>query len=185
MADIAYDHRWKVLLLGDSNVGKSNLVSQYTQNEFNADSQPTIGVKPANKIVQCNSKTIKVNIWDTAGLEKYRAPVPYYNDAVAVMLVFDITKRQSFDNVSRWLGEVRDHGEPGIAITLVGNKTDLEGRRSVTSVEAKKFARENKLLFVETSARNNSQVETAFRTILNGIIGFLHMNEKKMADQVI
>ncbi|KAG4291333.1 rab family protein [Fusarium proliferatum] len=169
MGDIPYDYRWKVVLLGDSNVGKSNIASQFMQGEFQQDSSPTIGVKPTTKIVQCNSKAVKVNIWDTAGLEKYRAPIPYYNDAVAVMLVYDITKRQSFENAARWLEEARRHGEPGIVFMLVGNKTDLERRRSVTTEEGKKFAKLHKLLFIETSACENSQVDLAFQRILNGM----------------
>ncbi|KAF5714561.1 hypothetical protein FMUND_7370 [Fusarium mundagurra] len=151
MGDIPYDYRWKVILLGDSTVGKSNIASQFTQSEFQPDSQPTIGVKPTTKIVQCNSKAVKVNIWDTAGLEKYRAP--------------------SFENAARWLEEVRNHGEPGIVIMLVGNKTDLERRRSVTTEEGRKFAKLNKLRFIETSACENSQVDLAFQTILNGMAG--------------
>ncbi|KAK2678941.1 hypothetical protein RAB80_004122 [Fusarium oxysporum f. sp. vasinfectum] len=150
MGDISYDYRWKVILLGDSTVGKSNIAGQFTQSEFQADSKPTIGVKPATKIVQCNSKAVKVNIWDTAGLEKYGP------------------QRQSFENAARWLDEVRKHGEPGIVIMLVGNKADLERRRSVTTEEGKKFAKLNKLLFIETSACENSQVELAFQTILKG-----------------
>ncbi|KLP16143.1 putative GTP-binding protein Drab11 [Fusarium fujikuroi] len=169
MGDIPYD---VVVLLGDSTVGKSNIASQFMQGEFQPDSSPTIGVKPTTKIVQCNSKAVKVNIWDTAGLEKYRAPVVYYNDAVAVMLVYDINKRQSFENAARWLDEARRHGEPGIVFMLVGNKTDLERRRSVTTEEGKKFAKLNKLMFIETSACENSQVELAFQTILNGMSDF-------------
>ncbi|SCV27224.1 probable GTP-binding protein Drab11 [Fusarium fujikuroi] len=185
MGDIPYDvgmahfaHSSKLIqhismvLLGDSTVGKSNIASQFMQGEFQQDSSPTIGVKPTTKIVQCNSRAVKVNIWDTAGLEKYRAPVVYYNDAVAVMLVYDITKRQSFENAARWLDEARRHGEPGIVFMLVGNKTDLERRRSVTTEEGKKFAKLNKLMFIETSACENSQVELAFQTILNGMSDF-------------
>ncbi|SCN68597.1 probable GTP-binding protein Drab11 [Fusarium fujikuroi] len=182
MGDIPYDvgmahfaHSSKLIqhismvLLGDSTVGKSNIASQFMQGEFQPDSSPTIGVKPTTKIVQCNSKAVKVNIWDTAGLEKYRAPVVYYNDAVAVMLVYDITKRQSFENAARWLDEARRHGEPGIVFMLVGNKTDLERRRSVTTEEGKKFAKLNKLMFIETSACENTQVDLAFQRILNGM----------------
>ncbi|SCO24222.1 probable GTP-binding protein Drab11 [Fusarium fujikuroi] len=182
MGDIPYDvgmahfaHSSKLIqhismvLLGDSTVGKSNIASQFMQGEFQPDSSPTIGVKPTTKIVQCNSKAVKVNIWDTAGLEKYRAPVVYYNDAVAVMLVYDITKRQSFENAARWLDEARRHGEPGIVFMVVGNKTDLERRRSVTTEEGKKFAKLNKLMFIETSACENTQVDLAFQRILNGM----------------
>ncbi|KAF4456488.1 rab family, other [Fusarium austroafricanum] len=169
MADMAYDHRWKVLLLGDSRTGKSNLASQFTQSKFNTELEPTMGIKPFIKMVQTNGKTIKANIWDTAGQERFRAPVFYYNEAVGALIVYDVTNRQSFENAARWLEEVRDHGDADIAITVVGTKTDLEGQRAVTPEEGKKFADDNQLLFIETSARDNSQVEAVFQTILDAI----------------
>ncbi|KAG8666559.1 hypothetical protein FPOAC2_11676 [Fusarium poae] len=170
-----YDLRWKVLLLGDSAVGKTNIVNQFTQAQFDAESKPTLGIKPTNKIVKVGSSAVKASIWDTAGLERYRATVNYYYDAVAVLLVYDITNRKSFENASRWLQEIRTHGEPGIVVMLVGNKSDLgnlrvvETQRAVRTEEAAVFARENKIPFAEISARYVSQVETTFQTLFNSI----------------
>ncbi|CAF3529645.1 unnamed protein product [Fusarium graminearum] len=170
-----YDLRWKVLLLGDSTVGKTNIVNQFTQAQLDAESKPTLGVKPTNKIVQVGSDAVKVNIWDTAGLERYRASVNYYHDAVAVLIVYDVTNRKSFDNAARWLQEIRTHGEPGITVMLVGNKSDLgnlrvvETQRAVRTEEASLFARENKIPFAEISAKYASQVETTFQTLFNNI----------------
>ncbi|KIL85834.1 rab other [Fusarium avenaceum] len=172
MADLAYDYRWKMLVLGDSQGGKSNLVSQFAEGVFDANSQPTMGIKPTYKFTQCNSKTIKAAIWDIAGLEKYRWNImksPRYHESVGALVVYDVTSRESFENAARWLGEVRDHAEPDTVTMLVGNKTDLKNRRVVKTEEGRKFARENKTLFVETSALDKSQVDLAFQKLLNGI----------------
>ncbi|KAH6963355.1 Gtp-bound Rab11 in complex with Fip3 [Fusarium avenaceum] len=170
MADLAYDYRWKMLVLGDSQGGKSNLVSQFAEGVFDATSQPTMGIKPTYKFTQCNSKTIKAAIWDIAGLEKYRSNgITRYHESVGALVVYDVTSRQSFENAARWLGEVRDHAEPDTVTMLVGNKTDLKNWRVVKTEEGRKFARENKTLFVETSALDKSQVDLAFQKLLNGI----------------
>lgn len=182
---------YAVLVLGDSKVGKTNIVGQFTENQFDAESKPTIGVKPTNKITQVGSSTVKVNIWDCAGQERFRAPVNYYYNVVAVLLVYDITSRKSFEDASKWLDEIREHGGPDIVVMLVGNKSDLgnlrvvETQRAVRTEEATLFARtlpvvsplskgqgllftgKNKILFAEISARYPSQVESTFQTLLN------------------
>ncbi|KAF5001066.1 hypothetical protein FGRMN_1260 [Fusarium graminum] len=172
MADMAYDYRWKVLLLGDSTGGKTNLISQFTEGKFDANSKPTIGMKPIYKMVQCNSKTIKTAIWDAAGLEQYRCSImntPYYTDAAAAMIVYDITSRLSFENAARWLDEVRDHVEDDTVIMLVGNKIDMGNKRVVHTREAKRFADNKGILFLETSALNKGQVNIAFETIIDEV----------------
>ncbi|KAF5008061.1 hypothetical protein FDECE_5644 [Fusarium decemcellulare] len=177
-AEFGHDHRCghstniaftDLLLLGNSGAGKSNLVSQYTQAEFNPDSKTTIGVNFAIRTVHIDSKTIKAKFWDTAGQERYRGPANYYDGAVGALLVYDITNRQSYEHVSRWLGEVRDHAEADIVVMLVGNKTDLGQQRTVTTEEATKFASENKLLFTEMSALDNGTVKLAFEKIIGEI----------------
>ncbi|RGP80279.1 rab other [Fusarium longipes] len=168
-----------VIVLGDTKVGKTNIVSQFNTSQFDAESKPTMAVRPTNKVTQVGSSTVKVNIWDIPGLDRYRAAlhpyVNYYDSAVAVLLVYDITNRESFENVSRWLKEVRDHGDPGTVVMLVGNKSDLgnlrvvETHRAVRTEEGALFARKNKIPFAEISARYTSQVESAFKTLLNSV----------------
>ncbi|KAJ4129260.1 hypothetical protein NW768_007795 [Fusarium equiseti] len=171
----SYDYRWKVVLLGDTEVGKTNIVSQFTQGQFDENVKRTLGVKPTLKMTQVGSSTVKVAVWDTAGQERYRAPVNYYYDAVAVVVVYDITSRKSFENASRWLEEARDNAEPGVVIMLVGNKSDLgnlrvvETKRAVRTEEGALFARKEKILFAEISAKYTSQVEGAFQTLLNSL----------------
>ncbi|KKK18709.1 hypothetical protein P175DRAFT_0500050 [Aspergillus ochraceoroseus IBT 24754] len=170
MANDEYDFLFKVVLIGDSGVGKSNLLSRFTRNEFNLDSKSTIGVEFATRSIQVDSKTIKAQIWDTAGQERYRAITSaYYRGAVGALLVYDISKHQTYDNVNRWLKELRDHADSNIVIMLVGNKSDLRHLRAVPTEEAKQFASENNLSFIETSALDASNVELAFQNILTEI----------------
>ena len=130
-----------VVLIGDSGVGKSNLLSRFTRNEFNLDSKSTIGVEFATRSIQIDHKTIKAQIWDTAGQERYRAITSaYYRGAVGALLVYDISKSTSFENVTRWLKELRDHADNNIVIMLVGNKTDQRHLRAVPTEDATKFA---------------------------------------------
>jgi small GTP-binding protein len=116
-------------------------LSRFTRNEFNLDSKSTIGVEFATRSIQVDAKTIKAQIWDTAGQERYRAITSaYYRGAVGALLVYDISKHQTYENVTRWLKELRDHADSNIVIMLVGNKSDLRHLRAVPTEEAKQFA---------------------------------------------
>ncbi|XP_061631367.1 ras-related protein Rab-25b [Phyllopteryx taeniolatus] len=169
-SDEAYNFVFKVVLIGESGVGKSNLLSRFTKNEFNHDSRTTIGVEFSTRTVQLNTFTIKAQIWDTAGLERYRAITSaYYRGAVGALLVYDITKHLTYESVERWLKELFDHADPHIVVMLVGNKSDLESERSVPTEEAKDFAEKQGLLFLETSALSSTNVEAAFNTVLTEI----------------
>jgi len=165
--DDEYDFLFKVVLIGDSGVGKSNLLSRFTRNEFCLESKSTIGVEFATRTIQVDGKTIKAQIWDTAGQERYRAITSaYYRGAVGALLVYDITKNATFDNVKRWLRELRDHADSNIVIMLVGNKCDLNHLRAVPIDEAQDFAEKEGLSFMETSALESTNVEKAFQSIL-------------------
>jgi len=165
-----YDYLFKVVLIGDSGVGKSNLLSRFTRNEFNLESKSTIGVEFATRSISVDGKTVKAQIWDTAGQERYRAITSaYYRGAVGALLVYDIAKHATYVNVTRWLKELRDHADSNIVIMLVGNKSDLKHLRAVPTDEAKTFATENGLSFIETSALDASNVESAFQTILTDV----------------
>uniref|UniRef100_A0A8C1WTA9 small monomeric GTPase n=1 Tax=Cyprinus carpio TaxID=7962 RepID=A0A8C1WTA9_CYPCA len=169
--DDEYDYLFKVVLIGDSGVGKSNLLSRFTRNEFNLESKSTIGVEFATRSIQVDGKTVKAQIWDTAGQERYRAITSaYYRGAVGALLVYDIAKHLTYENVERWLKELRDHADSNIVIMLVGNKSDLRHLRAVPTDEARAFAEKNGLSFLETSALDSTNVETAFQTILTGAV---------------
>jgi len=165
-----YDYLYKVVLIGDSGVGKSNLLSRFTRNEFNLETKSTIGVEFATRSIQADGKTIKAQIWDTAGQERYRAITSaYYRGAVGALLVYDIAKNVTFKNVERWLSELRENSSGNIVIMLVGNKNDLKHLREVPAETAKEFSERHKLLFMETSALDSSNVEQAFQNILTEI----------------
>ncbi|XP_056332290.1 ras-related protein Rab-25b [Danio aesculapii] len=166
-SDEAYNFVFKVVLIGESGVGKSNLLSRFTKNEFSHDSRTTIGVEFSTRTVQLNGLTIKAQIWDTAGLERYRAITSaYYRGAVGALLVYDISKHLTYESAERWLKELYDHADPHIVVMLVGNKSDLAAVRSVPTEDAKDFAEKNGLLFMETSALESVNVEAAFNTVL-------------------
>ncbi|KAH0451228.1 hypothetical protein IEQ34_018527 [Dendrobium chrysotoxum] len=165
-----YDYLFKVVLIGDSGVGKSNILSRFTRNEFCLESKSTIGVEFATRTLQVEGRIIKAQIWDTAGQERYRAITSaYYRGALGALLVYDVTKPTSFENISRWLKELRDHADSNIVIMLVGNKTDLKHLRAVASEDAQSFAEKEGLSFIETSALEAINVEKAFQMILGEI----------------
>ncbi|KAM3274638.1 hypothetical protein ACQJBY_043587 [Aegilops geniculata] len=164
------DYVFKVVLIGDSAVGKSQLLARFARNEFSLDSKATIGVEFQTKTLQIDNRTVKAQIWDTAGQERYRAVTSaYYRGAVGAMLVYDMTKRQSFDHMARWLEELRSHADKNIVIMLIGNKSDLGTLRAVRTEDAKEFAERESLFFMETSALEATNVEKAFMTGLEEI----------------
>ncbi|ESQ35906.1 hypothetical protein EUTSA_v10008742mg [Eutrema salsugineum] len=168
--DEEYDYLFKVVLIGDSGVGKSNLLSRFTRNEFCLESKSTIGVEFATRTLQVEGRTVKAQIWDTAGQERYRAITSaYYRGALGALLVYDVTKPTTFENVSRWLKELRDHADSNIVIMLIGNKTDLKHLRAVATEDAQSYAEKEGLSFIETSALEALNVEKAFQTILSEI----------------
>ncbi|OWM82182.1 ras-related protein Rab11D-like [Punica granatum] len=169
------DYVFKVVLIGDSAVGKSQILSRFARNEFSLDSKATIGVEFQTRTLVIEHKSVKAQIWDTAGQERYRAVTSaYYRGAVGAMLVYDITRRQSFEHIPRWLEELRSHADKNIVIMLVGNKTDLEKQRAVSTEDAKEFAEKEGLFFLETSALNASNVESAFLTVLTEIFNVVN-----------
>ncbi|XP_057505644.1 ras-related protein RABA4d-like [Actinidia eriantha] len=171
------DYVFKVVLIGDSAVGKSQLLARFARNEFSVDSKATIGVEFQTKTLAIDHKTVKAQIWDTAGQERYRAVTSaYYRGAVGAMLVYDMTKRQSFDHMARWLEELRGHADKNIVIMLIGNKCDLGSLRAVPTEDAQEFAERENLCFMETSALEATNVESAFMTVLTEIY---HIISKK------
>ncbi|KAH0711437.1 hypothetical protein KY289_007396 [Solanum tuberosum] len=174
------DYVFKVVLIGDSAVGKSQILARFARNEFSLDSKATIGVEFQTRTLVIQHKSVKAQIWDTAGQERYRAVTSaYYRGAVGALLVYDITKRQTFDHIPRWLEELRAHADKNIVIMLIGNKTDLEDQRAVPTEDAKEFAQKEGLFFLETSAMEATNVEDAFLTVLTEIFNIV--NKKNLA----
>ncbi|XP_065012623.1 ras-related protein RIC2-like [Musa acuminata AAA Group] len=169
-AEDDYDYLFKVVLIGDSGVGKSNLLSRFTRNEFSLESKSTIGVEFATRSLTVDGKVVKAQIWDTAGQERYRAITSaYYRGAIGALLVYDVTRHATFENVERWLKELRGHTDPNIVVMLIGNKSDLRHLVAVPTEDGEAYAERESLYFMETSALEATNVENAFAEVLTQI----------------
>uniref|UniRef100_A0A8C9RLV2 Ras-related protein Rab-14 n=2 Tax=Scleropages formosus TaxID=113540 RepID=A0A8C9RLV2_SCLFO len=158
-----YSYIFKYIIIGDMGVGKSCLLHQFTEKKFMADCPHTIGVEFGTRIIEVSGQKIKLQIWDTAGQERFRAVTrSYYRGAAGALMVYDITRRSTYNHLSSWLTDARNLTNPNTVIILIGNKADLEAQRDVTYEEAKQFAEENGLLFLEASAKTGENVEDAF-----------------------
>ncbi|XP_039130974.1 ras-related protein RABA5a [Dioscorea cayenensis subsp. rotundata] len=168
------DYLFKIVLIGDSAVGKSNLLARFARNEFYPNSKSTIGVEFQTQKMDIDGREIKAQIWDTAGQERFRAVTSaYYRGAVGALVVYDISRRQTFDSVGRWLNELHTHSDMNVVTILVGNKTDLEEAREVSTAEGKLLAEAQGLFFMETSALDSSNVKAAFETVVKEIYDIL------------
>ncbi|XP_062428241.1 ras-related protein Rab-4A isoform X1 [Rhea pennata] len=165
---------FKFLVIGNAGTGKSCLLHQFIEKKFKDDSNHTIGVEFGSKIINVGGKYVKLQIWDTAGQERFRSVTrSYYRGAAGALLVYDITSRETYNALTNWLTDARMLASQNIVIILCGNKKDLDADREVTFLEASRFAQENELMFLETSALTGENVEEAFvqcaRKILNKI----------------
>jgi len=172
---MSYSYLFKYIIIGDTGVGKSCLLLQFTDKRFQPVHDLTIGVEFGARMVTIDNKHIKLQIWDTAGQESFRSITrSYYRGAAGALLVYDITRRDTFKHLSRWLDEARQHSQSNMVIMLIGNKNDLEHRRAVSYEEGKAFAAEHGLIFMETSAKTAYNVEEAFintaKKILENIV---------------
>jgi len=154
---------FKLVLLGDTAVGKSCLVVRFVRDEFFEFQEPTIGAAFLTQTVGLDDAIVKFEIWDTAGQERYRSLAPmYYRGAAAAIVVYDITNPDSFAGAKSWVKELQRRGDPNVVIALAGNKADLESRRKVEFDEANAYALENGILHLETSAKNADNVKDLF-----------------------
>ncbi|XP_056277774.1 ras-related protein Rab-31 [Pseudoliparis swirei] len=156
----------KVCLLGDTGVGKSSIVCRFVQDHFDHHISPTIGASFLTKTVPSGNELHKFLIWDTAGQERFHSLAPmYYRGSAAAVIVYDITKLDSFQTLKKWVKELKEHGPEDIVVAIAGNKNDLGDIREVPMKEAKEFAESIAAIFIETSARNAVNVEELFRKI--------------------
>jgi len=159
-------YQFKLVLLGDSAVGKSSLVLRFVKKQFFEYQESTIGAAFLTQTVTVDDFQVKFEIWDTAGQERYHSLAPmYYRGAASAIVVYDLTNRRSFDRAKSWVKELQRQGNPNIVIALAANKLDLEASRQVEIVEAKQYAEENGCIFMETSAKTNHNVTQLFTVI--------------------
>ncbi|CAF3923495.1 unnamed protein product [Rotaria magnacalcarata] len=168
--DSDYDVLLKLLLIGDSGVGKSSLLTRFSDDSFTESYLSTIGVDFKIRTLKHNGKKIKLQIWDTAGQERFRTiTATYYRGAQGIIIVFDLTNLESFDNIKNWLTEIERNGPEDVKKLLVGNKCDLASERVVDYAKAKKFADSLHISYIETSAKGSSNVEPIFQTLITEI----------------
>mmetsp|Transcript_27510 Transcript_27510/g.50768 ORF Transcript_27510/g.50768 Transcript_27510/m.50768 type:complete len:215 (-) Transcript_27510:1098-1742(-) len=160
---MSYAYLFKYIIIGDTGVGKSCLLLQFTDRRFQPVHDLTIGVEFGARMINIDNKPIKLQIWDTAGQESFRSITrSYYRGAGGALLVYDITRRETFNHLATWLEDARQHANPEMTIMLIGNKSDLAHRRAVSYEEGEAFAKEHNLIFMETSARSAQNVEESF-----------------------
>ena len=184
----SYDLLFKLILIGDSCVGKSNILLKYLKNEFDPNSRATVGVEFGTKNIIINNKKIKIQIWDTAGQERYRSITSaYYKGAKGALIVYDITRKCTFDNIDKWISDLKLNGDKNICIVILGNKSDLDDKREVSKDDGIKKSEMYKTAFLETSALNGDNIGKAFDEIIEQIIqnnkSFFEDSNKKEMDK--
>lgn len=169
--ETTHDHLFKLLIIGDSGVGKSSILLRFCDDEFNEKQASTIGVDFKTKILQLRGKKLKLALWDTAGQERFRTLTSsYYRGAQGIILVFDCTQRKTFEQIKFWQDEVNKYSTNVDAVRmLVSNKVDL-GEHAVTRDEAEEFALNNQMMFIETSAKTRQGIKQAFEELVQKIL---------------
>ncbi|XP_022313327.1 ras-related protein Rab-37-like isoform X1 [Crassostrea virginica] len=157
----------KTILVGDSGVGKTSLLVQFDQGKFQAGSfSATVGIGFTNKVVDVEGTKVKLQIWDTAGQERFRSITrAYYRDANALLLLYDVSNKASFDNIRAWLGEINEYAQEDVVIMLLGNKADMTSERVIRTEDGERLANEYNVAFMETSAKTGMNVDLAFMAV--------------------
>ena len=165
-----YELLYKVIIIGDTSVGKSNILTRYIKDEFSLNTKSTVGVELGIKFLKIKNINAKIQIWDTAGQERYRAITSsYFKGSNGCFIVYDITNETSFDNIEKWYEQIQSETSKEIPIVLVGNKCDLENERKVPTEKAKDKAKNLKCAFFETSALNGINIDKIFEELVNTI----------------
>ena len=165
------DIKVKIMLIGDSNVGKTSIIKRYCKNIFSKSHISTVGIDLETKNIKIGKQIINLQLWDTAGQERYRVlSKNYYNNSDAFIIVYDITNSKSFENVTNWIMQIKENASENVKIVLFGNKSDLEDQRLISEEEGKKFAKDNSINFYETSAENGANVEKAIIDLVKEVI---------------
>jgi Ras-related protein Rab-6A len=169
-ADTRALRKYKLVFIGDQAVGKTSIISSFMYGTFETHYASTIGIDFVSKSVPVDDGTVRLQLWDTAGQERFRSLIPsYIRDSHVAVVVFDLTNRKSFDSTQRWIADVRAQRGKDVIIVLVGNKTDLADQREVSSAEVEARASEEDIMFIETSAKDNSNIKLLFRRLATAL----------------
>ena len=170
-----YDMILKLVLIGDSFVGKTNIMSKYLKNEFHEDSKATVGVEFGSKKFEIEGVSIKAQIWDTAGQERYKSITnAYYKGSKGAFVVYDITRKETFDSVDKWISDLKQSGDKKITILLIGNKNDLDNQRQISKEQGEEKAKSFGVAFLETSAFNGYNLDKAFDLMIKEVYDKCH-----------
>ena len=165
--DVKEDYKLKVVVVGDSGVGKTNLIKRFITNTFSENSKATVGVEFISKSYKINNQVFKIEIWDTAGQERYKSiTAAYYKGAKGALIVYDTTQKTSYENINKWMVEIKDKASKDMKLMIIGNKTDLKDSRQVETNEALQKAKDLEAPLMETSAKDGSNVREAFYDLL-------------------
>ena len=166
----SYDLLYKIVIIGDTCVGKSNILSRYLNNEFTSNTKSTVGVELGIKFLKIKNTSTKIQIWDTAGQERYQAITSsYFRGSDGCFIVYDITNETSFNNIEKWFDKIHEENDKEIPVIIVGNKCDLENERKIPTEKAKEKAQNLKCAFYETSALKAINIEQIFEELVNTI----------------
>ena len=161
---------FKIILIGDTATGKTNILSKYINNKFETDSKATIGVELSFKTFNINNDKVTAQIWDTAGQERYKSMTKaYFKGALGALIVYDITKKSTFENIDKWILDLKSCADEKVSIILIGNKCDLESSREISKEEGEKKAKTIEVAFLETSALKGDNIELAFKTLIEEV----------------
>lgn len=170
MGSKAYDYLFKLLLIGDTGVGKTCVLFRFSDDAFNATFISTIGIDFKIRTIELDGKKIKLQIWDTAGQERFRTiTTAYYRGAMGILLVYDVTNEKTFDNIKTWIRNIETHASEDVEKMIIGNKCDNHEKRTISKAAGEALAAEYKVEFLETSAKANINVEEAFVKIARAI----------------
>ena len=179
----SFNYLFKFIIIGDSSVGKSNLLLRYLNDKFEDEYQATIGVEFGAKNLEINNINYRIQLWDTAGQEQFLSITrAYYQNSVCAIVVYDISNEITFTNVKKWISDVRAQSPKNIYIMLVGNKIDLSDQRKVSYEKGLEFAQSNNVNFIETSAKTGENVENLFYNCTNDIANKIKNNEYDLND---
>ncbi|KAM3137449.1 hypothetical protein pb186bvf_010422 [Paramecium bursaria] len=181
-----YHYCFKFIIIGDTSVGKSCILYQFLEQKFRTKHEMTVGVEFGAKMMEIQNKRIKIQVWDTAGQEAFKSITrQYYKSAAGAILVYDITRKESFENIKDWIKECTNYGTSDLKCILIGNKNDLEKDRKVSKADGEQLAKENGFTFLEVSAKTNYNVNNVFYKLAEEIVSSIHQKREQQPNVVM
>jgi len=176
--------KYKLVFLGDESVGKTSIITRFMYDHFDDTYQATIGIDFLSKTMYLEDRVTRLQLWDTAGQERFRSLIPsYIRDSSVAMIVYDITNQNSFKSISKWVEDVREERGNDVVIMLVGNKSDLQDQRQITTTQGEEKSKELSVMFMETSAKSGENIKQLFRTVATNLPGMDEQNQRTKEEE--